>query len=285
MVGPLLLVDDRASRGPTSMVGPMSSRNGRTAWSRADPACHPEPVTAQPDPERAPSGLKAYEVVLAWVDERILDGRLRVGDSLPAERELARMLDVGRAAVREAVRTLEAQGVVRSSVGAGGAGGTMITAVPSGALGRLLRLHVALANFPLPDVLEVRVALETLSVRLAAAHATPEQLAEMTRLLDAMDDPDIEREQFNDHDTAFHVLLAVAAGNHLARDFTAAIRESMRLPILDAFRTVGAWADVADTLRADHRRIHEAVAAGDGDAAAAITEEHIRSAWRLITEQ
>ena len=47
------------------------------------------------------------------------DGRLTVGDTLPAERELARMLDVGRAAVREAVRTLEAQGVVRSAVGAG----------------------------------------------------------------------------------------------------------------------------------------------------------------------
>jgi GntR family transcriptional repressor for pyruvate dehydrogenase complex len=240
-------------------------------------------VIEDPSPARPGAGLKAYEVVLAWVDERILDGRLRVGDTLPAERELARMLDVGRAAVREAVRTLEAQGVVRSSVGAGGAGGTMITAVPSGALARLLRLHVALANFPLPDVLEVRVALETVSVRLAAAHATPEQLAEMTRLLDLMETPGIDRERFNDHDTAFHVALAEAAGNQLARDVTAAIRESMRLPILDAFRTVGDWDEVADKLRADHRRIHAAIAAGDGDLAAAATEEHIRSAWRLIT--
>ena len=68
--------------------------------------------------------LKAYEIVLRWVEERILGGVLEVGDTLPAERELARVLDVSRAAVREAVRTLEAQGVVRSSVGAGGTGGT-----------------------------------------------------------------------------------------------------------------------------------------------------------------
>ena len=65
---------------------------------------------------------------------------------------------------------------------------------------------------PVPDVLEVRVALETVSVRLAAAHATPEQLAEMTRLLDLMETPGIDRERFNDHDTAFHVALAEAAG-------------------------------------------------------------------------
>lgn len=254
----------------------------RPSVPRGRDACHPVLVTADatPEPTRAP---KAYEVVLAWVDQRILDGRLAVGDTLPAERELAKMLEVGRAAVREAVRTLEAQGVVRSAVGAGGAGGTIITAVPSGALGRLLRLHVALANFPLPDVLEVRVSLESLSVRLAATNATPDDLAAIHHLLEQMDDPGIDREDFNDCDTDFHVALASAAGNHLARDFTAAIRESMRLPILDSFRTVGSWDEVADRLRADHRAIYEAVAAGDGDGAAAITEEHIRSAWRLIT--
>lgn len=237
-------------------------------------------TTAAPDP--AARGPKAYELVLAWVDERILDGRLQVGDTLPAERELAKMLEVGRGAVREAVRTLEAQGVVRSAVGAGGAGGTMITAVPSGALGRLLRLHVALANFPLPDVLEVRVALECLSVRLAARHVRPDELAGLRDLLEQMEDARIDRVRFNDCDTAFHVALAAAAGNHLARDFTAAIRESMRLPILDAFRAVGTWSDVADKLRADHRAIYEAVADGDPERAAAVTEEHIRSAWRLI---
>ena len=266
MVGPLSL----------EMVGPLSPG--------VAPSCDPVPVTEDaPHPLTTTRPPKAYEVVLGWVDERILDGRLTVGDTLPAERELARILEVSRAAVREAVRTLEAQGVVRSAVGAGSTGGTIITAVPSGALGRLLRLHVALANFPLLDVLEVRVTLESLSVRLAADHASAEHLATLRDLLDRMADPDIDRETFNDHDTAFHVALASAAGNHLARDFTAAIRESMRLPILDAFRTVGTWEEVVTTLRADHEAIFEAVAAGDGDAAAAITEEHIRSAWRLIT--
>ncbi len=245
--------------------------------------CHPVAVPDDDHPAPATRAPKAYEVVLGWVDERILDGTLTVGDTLPAERELARILEVSRSAVREAARTLEAQGVVRSTVGAGGAGGTVITAVPSGALGRLLRLHVALANFPLPDVVEVRIALEVLSVRLAAAQASPEHLARMRELLETMADPEIDRARFNDCDTDFHVALAAAAGNHLARDFTAAIRESMRLPILDRFRSVGEWSDVADKLRQDHEAIYAAVASGDGETAAVLTEEHIRSAWQLIT--
>lgn len=230
----------------------------------------------------SPRGPQAFEVVLGWVDEQILEGRLTVGDRLPAERELAASLDVSRAAVREAVRTLQAQGVVRSSVGAGAAGGTVITSVPSRALSRLLRLHVALATLPLPDVIEVRVTLERLSVRLASSHATEEDLADLRRLLEEMDDPEIDRVDFNECDTAFHVALATAAGNRLATDLTAAIRESMRLPILDRFRELASWDEVVPRLRRDHEAIYAAVARGDAEEAARLTEAHIRSAWQAI---
>lgn len=264
------------------MVGPFSS-------CRA-PLWHPEPVTrsraTDGDPATAPSseerGPRAYELVLQWVDERILGGELRVGDQLPAERELARLLGVGRSAVREAIRTLQAQGVVQSSVGAGAAGGTTLTSVPSGALGRLLRVHVALANFPLPDVVEVRIALERLSGRLAATHATRADLGAMRDLLDEMGDPDISRARFNACDTAFHVAVSAAAGNLLARDLTSAIRESMGLPILDRFRSTEVWDDLVPVLRRGHEAIYAAVLGGDGAEAAAATEEHIRSAWAIL---
>lgn len=259
-------------------VAPLATEPLRPA---DDPVAGSGTADAEPGFGTAP-GIRAFEVVLTWVDERILAGELGVGDHLPAERELARMLDVSRAAVREAMRTLQAQGVVRSSVGAGPAGGTTITAMPSDALSRLLRHHVALANFPLPDVVEVRVALERLSARLAATHATPEGLAAMRDLLDTMDDPGIDRARFNDCDTAFHVAVAAAAGNVLARDFTAAIRESMRLPILDRFRSLTSWDVVVAVLRHDHEAIYAAVARGDGHAAAELTEEHIRTAWHTL---
>lgn len=229
-----------------------------------------------------PTGKKAYEVVLDWVEGRILSGELFVGDVLPPERELAHTLDVGRSAVREAVRTLQAMGVVRSTVGAGGAGGTTITAVPSRALTQLLQLHVALANFPLTDVIEVRIALERLSVRLVSTHGTAEGLEPVRSLLEVMAEPTIDRQSFNDADTAFHVALAAAGGNRVATDLTVAIRESMRLPILDRFRTLDEWDVVVERLRADHEAIYEAVLRRDAEAAEALMEEHIRTAWSSL---
>ncbi len=227
--------------------------------------------------------MRAFEVVLAWVENRILAGELSVGDQLPAERELARQLEVSRAAVREAVRTLQAQGVVRSSVGAGGAGGTTVTAVPARALMRLLRLHVALANFAVDDVIEARIALERLSIRLATQHARASDLAEMRRAIAVMEAPDIDRPRFNDADTALHVAIAEAAGNRLAADLTVAIRESMRLPLLEAFRYVTDWEDLVDTLRSDHRALYAAIETGDADRAEALVETHIRSAWQRVS--
>ncbi len=238
----------------------------------------PQPgADAVADGERA--GLRAFEVVLRWAESRILSGELRVGDQLPAERELARQLDVSRSAVREAVRTLQAQGVLRSAVGAGAAGGTTVTALPARALERFLRLHVALANFPLNDVIEARIALERLSARLAARNAKPRHIEAMHHAVLVMSTPSVERSVFNDADTAFHVAIAEAAGNRLAADLTVAIRESMRGPLLTAFQNVEDWDGLANDLRGDHASIFAAIREHDGERAEHLVGEHIRVAW------
>lgn len=225
---------------------------------------------------------RAYEVAARWVEERIVTGRLQVGDHLPAERELAAQLGISRAAVREAVRSLQAQGVLRSSVGAGAAGGTTVTAMPSGALTRLLRIHVALANFPLSDVLEVRVSLERLSARLAAGREGVVVAEELrARLLAVRDAASRGREVFNDADAAFHVAIAEAAGNRLAADMTIAIRESVRGPMLDSFVRLGdaEFGELTDDLNAEHTAIVDALVAGEAARAEELMEAHIRSAW------
>lgn len=236
-----------------------------------------DPVTGSA--ERPP---QAFEVVLGWVEQRILAGQVHVGDQLPSERELARRLEVSRPAVREALRTLQGMGVVRSSVGAGGTGGTTVIALPARALVRFLRLHVALANFPLDDVLEVRIALERLSVRLAARNARARDLARMRDALTLLSASVRDRPRYNDADTAFHVVIAEAAGNRLAADTTVAIRESMRRPLLDAFRDVAGWDELVARLQADHQALYEAVAAGQADRAERLVEDHIRNAWARL---
>src|SRR5665647_567269 len=202
--------------------------------------------------------------------DTIVTGALRAGERLSPERELAELLGVSRPAVREALRVLEAQGAVRSQVGQGPDSGTTIDRVPSDALARLLRLHMALGSFPLEDVIETRVALERSSVVLACRNARPRDLARMRAAVLAMDEPEVDRETYNQLDVDFHVALADAGGNRLMSDVTRAIRESVRIPFLAAVTAMPetgkhSWPRMRDGLRADHHAIFTAVEAGQAE--------------------
>lgn len=231
-----------------------------------------------------PNKPKAFDIVRAHIEERILDGSLDIGDTLAAERELATEFGVSRGAVREAIRALEAQGVVESSVGAGATGGTRIIRARTRALTRLLRLHVALAGGRLREVVELRVALERSSATLAAASVTPEALETMRTLLAKMRGEGVDIETFNRLDTDFHVAIARAADNTLVTDLTIAVRESLRAPILVAEQGLssGEYADFRGMLCEQHEGIFAALEAGDGEDAAQRIETHIRAAYSAL---
>lgn len=227
--------------------------------------------------------MKAYEVVLRHVEKAILQGRLAVGDVLPPERDLAQQLGVSRSATREAIRALEAQGVLTSGVGTGPEAGTRVTDQQSRALTTLLRLHVALAEFPVEDVVELRIALERGSVSLAARRASAPTLRRLRALLEAMAAPIVGLEAFNELDTEFHILIAQAADNRLITDMTAAVRESMRQPILRASRQMPDWESFRADLQRHHEGIYQAVAAHDASRAADLVEAHIRVAYSVLS--
>ncbi len=219
--------------------------------------------------------IPTYELVLRRIEEQLINRTLRPGDRLPPERELASVLGASRPAVREALRVLQAQGVVRSAVGTGADSGTIVTAAPSGALTRLLRVHLAVSSFPLSDVVEARVMFERFSALGAAKAITPEFLERIAAPLAAMDDPDIERSRFNELDTEFHVAIAEAGGNQFVTDLTVAVRESIRTDILGTLEESGDWPEIRDGLRADHHAIYLALAAADGPRTADLLEKHI----------
>lgn len=221
----------------------------------------------------------AHELVIRRIEEQVIAGTLRVGDALPPERDLAARLEVSRSAVREAIRTLEGYGVLRSAVGAGRNAGTFVSALPSAALTRLLRLHVALANFEMDDVIDTRVMLERSSAHVASGRVESIDVEAIRDILDQMDTPGIGRSEFNDLDTAFHVAIAEAGGNRLMADMTIAIRDSMRLPILRGLEQLGDWGALAVELRREHRGILAAIEDGEGDLAAELVEQHIRTAY------
>ncbi|MGJ0182267.1 FadR/GntR family transcriptional regulator [Corynebacterium glyciniphilum] len=228
--------------------------------------------------------IRTHQMVVDAIENQILSGALHVGDLLPAERTLSEQLQVSRAAVREAIRVLEGQGVLESNVGSGHKAGTFIAAMPSEALSRFLRLHVALSNFGLAEVVQTRTILEVESARLAATEQDADALDGMRTAIGDMDRHGVSREEFNDADTRFHIALAHGAGNRLFADMTQAIRESLRLPILKGFRDQENWESVADTLREQHKAILTAVERGDAEGAGALMAEHISTAYHSLLE-
>lgn len=221
-----------------------------------------------------------YRAVYDYVEDEILSGRLKSGDQLPAERDFSHQLGVSRSAVREGIRALQFLGVLTSSVGQ--SGGTRVSSLQTDALTRLLRMHVALADFPVDDVTELRVALERSTATMAASTASPERLAQLGALLASMEEGD-SRERFNELDTQFHVCIAGASHNTILTDLTVAVRESLRAPIMDAEREMEGWTEFHDALHHQHQAIFNAIKAQDSKGAAEQMEHHIRFAYTILS--
>lgn len=224
--------------------------------------------------------MKTYELVLGQIEGELSAGRLRLGDRLPGERVLAGQLGVSRPSVREAIRVLEAMGVVRTAVGSGPDAGAVIVAEPSSPLATTLRLHLATSHLPMGDIVQTRVLLESWAVREAAGAAQPAHLDAAERLLDAMDDPELPRERFHVLDAEFHVALAALAGNVLISTIMAALREAIHGYVMAAAPNLPDWPATVTRLRHEHRAVLTAIADGDGARAAELVIAHIDGFYR-----
>ncbi len=226
--------------------------------------------------------MKAYQLVQQHIEEQILEGMLTSGALLPPERELAAALGVSRTAVREALRTLEAQGLVTSNVGAGPESGTRISAHYSPSVAKTLQLHVALAHFPIDDVVETRIILEKESVRLACEKADEADLSEIRHILTQMDEPDLSLERFNQLDAAFHVRIAEVSGNSLSAVLTSSVRYALSLPIKKASEQIPEYSQLRSSLIQQHHGIFDAIAAKNTALAVELVENHIRTAYAIL---
>src|ERR1035438_5075817 len=127
---------------------------------------------------------RLFEQIVEQIEESIREGRMKPGDQLPAERELAQQFGVSRTAVREAVKTLSEKGLVESSSGRG----TFVTSARSESMRHSLD---RLVNSGEPQnagyVSELREILEPDFTALAAARIEEPQLAMMREAIDVMD--------------------------------------------------------------------------------------------------
>lgn len=229
-------------------------------------------------PFRPVAQRRAFEDVIFQVEEAIADGRLQPGDRLPPERELAQQLAVSRASVREALRVLEAFGVVSARRGRGADAGSVVTSGDHSGLAGVLRISASLLRIPLGDLVEVRVAIEAMTARAAAERGAGDELTELARAIAGVTD----RDAFLELDTGFHVELARASGNALAPMLMEALREAIARQMRAAFDEVADWDDTRESIASDHRGIADAIAARDPEAAEAAVVGHIRNFYALL---
>lgn len=225
--------------------------------------------------------MRTHEQVVAEIESRLISGSLKAGDRLPPERQFAEALGVSRGAVREALRILEAIGVVEAGTGSGPTSGSMIVKDSIAGMAMVLRIHLQLASFTQEDLVEVRLLIERMAARKAAENATEEDIAELTSLVEEMRGVHTTA-TYNDLDAAFHVRIVRASGNGLAAVLMAAMREALRQAMVKAFSSLEDPQATMKVLTDEHAAILEAIAARDKNKAAELTASHILGFYRTV---
>lgn len=223
---------------------------------------------------------RVHDELIRVIGDGLHSGRLRAGDRLPAERELADELGMSRASVREGLRVLEALGVVRSGVGSGPDAGTRLVGAPEIGLSVALKLHTAGRHLEIHDLIEVRRMLETTAV--GSGRATAEVVERLDDLLHLMDAPRIVPDEFHRLDAEFHLVLVTSHGNGVMTAAMAGIRGAIERYVLDAVATIDDWERERRRLQREHRAIAAAVRAGDGTTASVAVVRHIDGFVRRV---
>ncbi|AJT43064.1 FadR/GntR family transcriptional regulator [Psychromicrobium lacuslunae] len=223
--------------------------------------------------------MKSHQPVLAWIEQQLSQGALRIGQRLPSERALAEQFNLSRASIREAIAVLDAMGVVRAAVGSGPGSGTIIIAQPASALGSALRFHVASSHLPVADIVQTRLLFETWACQHSQLQS--QALIEAARLLEEMQAlATPQTEEFLTLDIRFHLALAESAGNVVVSAMMLSLRESIRQYTSSIVALLPDWRRTSARLHQEHLHVLELLRQGDRAAAAACIAEHIEGFYQ-----
>ena len=201
---------------------------------------------------------------------QIQQGTLEHGAKLPAERVLAEQLKVSRSSVREAIRTLELQGLAVSKHGSG-------TFINTQSLDAVTTLMTSLSGVggdgeaQLHDIFEVRHLLEPQLAALAAQRATDEDVERLSSILVEQQRQIMEGETGVDADTEFHFALATATHNSALIKVVSAVEDVLRQSRDQTLQQPGRSRRSLES----HRQILEMVRAGNHLGARSAMEHHL----------
>jgi len=223
-------------------------------------------------PRRVRRSARTSEVVAASIRSQIGNGELKTGDRFPPEDELMEVFGIARTTLREALRILEAEGLV--TVLRGRNGGPRVTTPTVEHMARVFALLLQIEKVPITDVHGALTVIEPQLVHQLTANPTPQALAELKAAIDAAAEavPTDDGVAFGEAAAAVHEKIFEHAGNASLAIFARLLNEVVHT----YFRRSGQAATAAERRRAirSYRKFYALVEAGDADGA----ERH----WRQL---
>jgi DNA-binding FadR family transcriptional regulator len=215
-----------------------------------------------------------FEEILVQLQGAFTRGELSPGDRLPAERELADQFGASRTSVREALRVLEALGVVQVKPGADN--GAFLLAEPGRAFRDLLAYQLALREIDIASLVEFRIVIESWAARTAAERASDAAFDRMEELIGLMKQAPLSYAGFHDYDANWHLEIARSTQNDLFALALEGARTTIERVMVGAVAGMVNWEVMRERLIAEHEAILAALRARDAVLASDLMTAHIR---------
>lgn len=235
-----------------------AERSGGAGWPAVEPI----------------KSTRIYEEIVRQVKGLIAEGRLKSGDRLPPERDLAEKFVVSRTSVREALRALESRGLIEIRAGEG----AFVRHISPEALIEPLALVILPHREAVKELFEARRLLEPAIAALAARRATPEDLAEMERILEEQAREVAQGRTGLAQDAAFHAAVANSAHNRSISRIVSALMDLLTQSREESLHTAGR----PTRSHQDHVRILAAIRRRDEVAAHRAVLDHLIAVERLV---
>jgi len=232
-------------------------------------------ITFKPDFE-AVRRSRVYEEVAKQI-ERIILKKLRPGDKLPSERDLAEMLRVSRGSIRDAIRTLELLGVVETRQGAG----TIVREISVESLVNPFANVLQKRKDLVTELLDFRKMLEPPLAARAATHASADEISEMEEILRRQE----EKQNYGDatvaEDTEFHYSIALASDNSVVLKVIDVLMDLLRDTRARSLQVEGR----PQKSLSGHRRILAAIKRHDAEAAKSAMRRHLEDVEEIVLKK
>ena len=172
---------------------------------------------------------RVFQDIIHQIQEAILQGRLKAGDKLPAERKLKELFNTSRGTLREALRVLEQKGLI--TIKTGTSGGAIVKNVTTRNVSESLDLLIRSQKISLNDLAQFRRDIEGIVTGLAARHIDKEGIDALEGIIEEMktyvDGGVSNWDKFISADNNFHMMLARIAGNPLYESVLGTVHENI----------------------------------------------------------